>query len=78
MLIKLQKQFVAGMFVLEYMRDVMPTPERTYHRAVLLQLTLKAPSKNCSRRHISFLLLSFEENKACFFHVNPLPSRGVT
>ena len=26
-------------------------------------LTLKAPNKNCSRRHFNFLLLSFEENK---------------
>ena len=30
-------------------------------------LTLKAPNKNCSRRHFNFLLLSFEENKAWFF-----------
>ena len=30
----------------------------------------------CSRWHSNFLLLSFEENKAWFFHVNPLPSRG--
>ena len=29
-----------------------------------LPLTLKAPNKNCSRRHFNFLLLSFEENKA--------------
>ena len=29
-----------------------------------IPLTLKAPSKNCSRRHFNFLLLSFEENKA--------------
>ena len=28
------------------------------------ELTLKAPNKNCSRRHYNFLLLSFEENKA--------------
>ena len=27
-------------------------------------LTLKAPNKNCSRRHFNFLLLSFKENKA--------------
>ena len=27
-------------------------------------LTLKAPNKNCSRRHFNFLLLSFEDNKA--------------
>ena len=27
-------------------------------------LTLKAPNKNCSRRHFNFFLLSFEENKA--------------
>ena len=27
-------------------------------------LTLKAPNKNCSRRHFNFLLLSLEENKA--------------
>ena len=27
-------------------------------------ITQKAPNKNCSRRHINFLLLSFEENKA--------------
>ena len=27
-------------------------------------LTLKAPNKNCSRRHFNFLLISFEENKA--------------
>ena len=27
-------------------------------------LTLKAPNKNCSRRHFNFLILSFEENKA--------------
>ena len=25
---------------------------------------LKAPIKNCSRRHFNYLLLSFEENKA--------------
>ena len=31
------------------------------------QLTLKAPNKNCSRRHFNFLLLSSEENKASFF-----------
>ena len=30
-------------------------------------LTLKAPNKNCSRRHFNFLLLSFKENKAWFF-----------
>ena len=28
------------------------------------QLTLKAPNKNCSRRHFKCLLSSFEENKA--------------
>ena len=28
-------------------------------------LNFKAPNKNCSRRHFNFLLLSFEENKAC-------------
>ena len=33
-----------------------------YHQ--ILILTLKAPNKNCSRRHFNFLLLSFEENKA--------------
>ena len=27
-------------------------------------LTLKAPNKNCSRRHFNLLLLSFKENKA--------------
>ena len=27
-------------------------------------LNLKAPNKNCSRRHFNFLLLSLEENKA--------------
>ena len=32
----------------------------------LIMLTLKAPNKNCSRRHLIFLLLSFDENKACF------------
>ena len=31
---------------------------------VIGQLTLKAPNKNCSRRHFDFLLLSFEKNKA--------------
>ena len=41
-------------------------------------LTLKAPDKNCSRQHFNFLLLSLEENKAWFFHVNPLSSRGFT
>ena len=31
------------------------------------ELTLKAPNKNCSRRHFNFLLLSFKENEAwCF------------
>ena len=30
----------------------------------VLALTLKAPNKNCSRRHFDFLILSFEENKA--------------
>ena len=44
----------------------------------LLTLTVKAPNKNCSRRHFNFLLSSFKENEACFFHVNPLPSRGFT
>ena len=30
-------------------------------------LALKAPNKNCSRRHLNVLILSFEENKAwCF------------
>ena len=29
-----------------------------------LTLTLKAPNKNCSRRHFNFLFLSFKENKA--------------
>ena len=29
-----------------------------------MPLTLKAPNKNYSRRHIDFSLLSFEENKA--------------
>ena len=33
----------------------------------IIYLTLKAPSKNCSRRHFNFLLLSFKENKAWFF-----------
>ena len=32
-------------------------------------LTFKAPNKNCSRRHLNFLLLSLEENKACLFHM---------
>ena len=27
-------------------------------------LTIKAPNKNCSRRHFIFLLLSFEEKRA--------------
>ena len=36
----------------------------------LTDLTLKAPNKNCSRRHFNFLLLSFEENKAsCFMWI---------
>ena len=26
-------------------------------------LTLKAPNKNCSKRHLNFLLLSLDENK---------------
>ena len=43
-----------------------------------LTLTLKASNKNCSRQHFNFSLLSLEENKAWFFHVNPLPSRGFT
>ena len=34
---------------------------------ICILLTLKAPNKNCSRRHFNFLLLSFEENKAWFF-----------
>ena len=29
-----------------------------------LLLTLKAPNKNCSRRHFIFFILSLEENKA--------------
>ena len=33
----------------------------------LTSLTLKAPNKNCNRRHFNFLFLSFEENKAWFF-----------
>ena len=28
---------------------------------------LKAPNKNCSRRHFNFLHLSFEEKRARFF-----------
>ena len=32
--------------------------------AAKFNLTLKAPNKNCSRRHFNVLLLSFEENKA--------------
>ena len=43
-----------------------------------LHMIFKAPNKNCSRRQFYFLLLSFKENKAWFFHVNPLPSRGFT
>ena len=39
-------------------------------------LTLKAPNKNCSRRHLFFFI--FRRKKAWFFHVNPLPSRGFT
>ena len=31
------------------------------------KLTLKVPNKNCSRQHFTFLLLSFEQNKAWFF-----------
>ena len=39
--------------------------ERTcLHRSKFFPLTLKAPNKNCSRRHFNFLLLFFEENKA--------------
>ena len=42
-----------------------------WHRFYWVQsqpaITLKAPNKNCSRRHFKFLLLSFEENKAWFF-----------
>ena len=34
---------------------------------IKVTLTLKAPNKNCSRRHFNFLLLSFKENKAWFF-----------
>ena len=34
------------------------------HHRVNPLLTLKAPNKNCSRRHFNFLLLSFEENNA--------------
>ena len=30
----------------------------------LCKLTLKAPNKNCSRRHFNFLLLSFALNNA--------------
>ena len=30
----------------------------------LLKLTLKAPNKNCSRRHFNFLLLPFKDNTA--------------
>ena len=41
-------------------------------------LSLKVPNKNCSRWHFKFLLLSFKKNKAWFFHVNPLLSRGFT
>ena len=36
---------------------------RTY-QVIDVSLTLKAPNKNCSRRHFNFLLLSLEENKA--------------
>ena len=38
-------------------------------RDVLKRLTLKAPIKNCSRRHFNFLLLSFEENRLDFSYV---------
>ena len=35
-----------------------------YRKATGLELTLKVPNKNCSRRHFIFLLLSFKGNKA--------------
>ena len=38
----------------------------SYYKSVAT-LTLKAPNKNCSRRHFNFSLLSFEKNKASFF-----------
>ena len=43
-------------------------------------LTLKAPSKIAADDIVFFffLLLPLEENKASFFHVNSLPSRGFT
>ena len=41
-------------------------------------LTLKAPNKNCSRRHFKFLLFILQRKKGLIFHVNPLPSRGFT
>ena len=43
-----------------------------FHSISVQILTLKAPNKNCSRQHFNLLLLSFEENKASFFQVNPL------
>ena len=37
-----------------------------YEHVYIHVLTLKAPNKNCSRRHFNFLILSFEEIRIDF------------
>ena len=38
-------------------------------------LTLKAPNKNCSRRHFNFFTFIFPRTKCLTFHVNPVRQR---
>ena len=49
----------------------------SFHFSFLNALTLKAPNKNCSRRHFNFYFY-LPKKIRLDFHVNPLPSRGVT
>ena len=45
-------------------RKTTMQPQQQQQNSILGLLTLKAPNKNCSRRHFNFFILSLEENKA--------------
>ena len=49
--------------------------EQSITSQVRSALNPSSAKQTCSRRHFNYLLLSFKENKADFFHVKPLPSR---
>ena len=49
------------------MNTILLPYARLHHVFFHYDLNLKAPNKNCSRRHFNFWLLSFQENKAWFF-----------